>query len=693
MFAARSLPWAVLFLCPIAVEAQPSQLSYVDATVCCLVRDGQGGSFVISSSFPKLGSEASTTSVAKLDSSGRVKSTSHFATGDLGIPYAATVDPGGDLWIVGNAGLILKLDPTGTKLLSMTTFGGPGTRILAVTFDMAGNLFIAGATGELDFPVTPGAFMTKFPSLPAEPGSSLIPHPGLAFLTKFAQPSQATPPYTLVYSTLLGGIALLDLPGLPPLPLTDISALAIDANGKATVAGITTASDFPVTMGAYRTQYEGNFTPNVFVTRFNAQGSALLWSTFLGVSDLNLPLSGLAVDSSGNVVVTGIAARSDFPVTAGALQSQFEPTYDTFVAKLDAAGSRLLFSTFYGAANQPPSPPRLDEQGNIWITEAALNAAGVPLAPNSLTLGTAVISEIASDGSSVIFSELLPNGMAGQDLVLNPDGTLTVAGTNGFVLRVPRAKPAGVSILGVADSAASGVAKTMAPGEFVSIYGTGLGPAAGMGLEIDANGQVGDSLAGTQVTIGGVPAPLLYVSDNQINTLVPYDAVVGGSVNLQVTTAAGSSQMVPFDVLQTQPNIFAVLNADGSLNSRSNPALMGTTVSAFVSGAGVLNAPVPDGAIAAWPAPAPALSVGVGVSYYVPAGFGVGLDSKFVTPAYAGSIQGAVVNLLRVDFPVAGLPCSTCMLALNLGAAASPAAASYGATSPTFPLYIGSLTN
>ena len=120
---------------------------------------------------------------------------------------------------------------------------------------------------------------------------------------------------------------------------------------------------------------------------------------------------------------------------------------------------------------------------------------------------------------------------------------------------------------------------------------------------------------------------------------------------------------------------------------------MGTTVSAFVSGAGVLDAPVPDGAIASSPAPAPALTVGVIVSYYVPAGFGVGLDSKFVPPTYAGSIQGAVVNLLRVDFPVAGLPCSVCGLALNLGAAASPAGASYGATSPTFPLYIGSLSN
>jgi uncharacterized protein (TIGR03437 family) len=66
---------------------------------------------------------------------------------------------------------------------------------------------------------------------------------------------------------------------------------------------------------------------------------------------------------------------------------------------------------------------------------------------------------------------------------------------------------------------------------------------------------------------------------------------------------------------KTQPNIFAVVNADGSLNSQSNPARMGTTASAFVSGAGVLNAILLDGAVASSPAHAPALPVAVVVSY------------------------------------------------------------------------------
>jgi uncharacterized protein (TIGR03437 family) len=702
MFAAKSVPWAVLFV--YTAWAQPSQLSYADAGVCCLAPDGHGNSFVVSSWYPNINLRDTMISVAKLDSTGEVVSTFRFETGNGEVAAAAAVDPSGNLWIVGTStaatpnnaptvGLILKMDQTGTKLLSTATFGGLDTttvtQIQALAFDITGHLYVAGHTAQLDFPLTQGAFISKFPTLPPPPGSPLIPHAGFGFLAKFAQSSQATPPYTLVYSTLLGGLGLPATGGFPPLPATNISALAVDSSGIATVAGISTASDFPVTPNAYQTQFEGNFTPNVFVTQFNSEGSGLVWSTFLGVGDLNRPVGGLALDAAGNVIVAGVASQPDFPITAGSVQSQFHLSYDTFVAKLDPDGSRLAFSTFYGAVNGSPSAPRLDEQGNVWITESVTDVASVALGPNSLALGTAVISEIASDGSHVIFSELLPNGMAGQGLVLNPDTSLTVAGANGFLLRQPRATPPAVSVLGVADSAASAVTKSVAPGEFLSIYGTGLGPAAGVGMEIDQNGRVASSLAGTQVTIGGVPAPLLYVSENQINVLVPYEAASGGSVNLQITSAAGSSQTVPFDVLQAQPNIFTVLNADGSLNSESNPAQIGSTVSAFVSGAGVLNAPLTDGTIASSPASAPALPVGVVLSYGAGGFFG-GFGVQTVMPTYAGGIPGTVVNLLRVDFPAADLPCSVCRLAVQLGAAPSPTGTSYGAVSPTAPLYLAS---
>ena len=384
----------------------------------------------------------------------------------------------------------------------------------------------------------------------------------------------------------------------------------------------------------------------MFITRLDAKGTGLVWSTLLG-SATGLPtatVGGIALDSSGNVVLAGITAGPNFPITSGAIQplpaapqNGAVSSGDGFVAKLDSTGARLLFSTYYGIASASGStsgsflisypyligsnfaPPRLrlDGQGDIWITESLADFSGLALHPSSLVLGYALIAELAPDGSSVLFSELAPDGMAGQDLVLNPDGSLTVIGpprgvafnalvSTGFVLRQPRATPTGVSILGVADAAAYAVNNAVAPGEFVSIYGTGLGPAAGASMQLDASGLVATSLGGTRVSFGGVFAPLIYASENQINLLVPYEVVGSAQVKMTIATGAGSSQTLPLQVVAAQPNIFAVLNSDGSLNSPSRPASPGDTVSILVSGAGALTPSLRDGTIA--PSPPPAVS-------------------------------------------------------------------------------------
>ena len=102
-------------------------------------------------------------------------------------------------------------------------------------------------------------------------------------------------------------------------------------------------------------------------------------------------------------------------------------------------------------------------------------------------------------------------------------------------------------------------------------------------------------------------------------------------------------------MVPVQPNIFVVLNADGSVNSSSNPAAVGATVSILVSGAGALNSTLPDGTIAGSPAPAPALKVQANFSFAIFEGFGAGVGTDTVTPSYAGSIPGMVINMLRVD--------------------------------------------
>jgi uncharacterized protein (TIGR03437 family) len=735
MMAGRSsLGAAVLLAFSVSTaRAQPATLSYVGAGPCCIAVDGNGNNFVVSfSALLSRPSQPTAILVTKLGPDGQLISNFALEVGTGDVPTAAAVDPAGNLWIMGStpppvapppnsniptvgppaAGLIVKLDNSGANVLFSGTFGGldpnGATSINAIAFDPGGNLYLAGTTNQLDFPVTPGAFISQIPSVPTPSGLGAPGRPPYGFLAKLTPANQTTPPYTVAYSTLLGGQQVpAPLPTcsscFPLLPATTVAALAVDANGIVTAAGITDASDFPLTPHAFQTQFEGgDNSPNVFLTRLNAQGTGLIWSTFLGegISVSATTLGGVALDATGNVTVAGITQDPNFPVTSGALQPQIAESRDVFVAKLNSTGTGLLFSTFYGSSTYATPPKlRLDAQGDIWITEPSPDVSGLVLHPNSLILGGALIAELSADGSSVLFSELLPNGVAGQDLVLNPDGTLTVTGppegvgfsapiSTGFALRLPRATPTGVSILGVADSAVNAVTNTVAPGEYVSIYGTGLGPAAGVG-QIDANGVVSSSLGGTQVSIGGVLVPLIYASTNQLNVLVPYETAAtipiegSGQVNMTITSAAGTSQTLPLQVIQAQPNIFVVLNSDGSVNSASNPAAVGATVSILVSGAGALNPTLPDGMIAGSPAPAPALKVQADFTFEIFEGFGAGVGVDTVAPSYAGSIPGMVMDMLEVKAPVP-----------NLNMQGPPpfgvAVVVGDSTSPEFPFYVAS---
>jgi len=679
MILARcSLLWTVVLLAfsPAPACAQQSTLSNISFSPCCIAPDGHGNNFVVSSS------QASSFSVAKVDSSGTVVSISSYPALASDTPSAAAVDPQGNLWIVGSGafgsaantpvvGIIAKIDSTGANLLYAGAFGGKDpsgfTRINAIAIDPDGNLYLGGYTFQSDFPLTPGAFMSQFGTTP---GCVWDGAPPYGFITKLTPTSQ-NPPYKFAYSTLLGGQQV--PPGAcgPFPPNTTVTALAVDEKGVVTVAGSSDALDFPVTPGAFQKQYQGAVSSVSFITRLNAQGTGLVWSTLLGEASAtdsdSIGVVGIAVDSDGSAVVTGGAVGEVLPVTPGAIQSEFaSPPNDTavangFVAKLDSTGASLLFATYYGVV-LTLSSPRLDAQGDIWITESLWDQTGLVLHANSLNLGDSLIAEIAPDGSSVLFSELLPNGVAGQDLVLNPDGSLTVIGiqsanldsdpSSGFVLRLPRGAPTGVSVLGVADSAVDGVIGQVAPGEFLSIYGTGLGPAVGVGMQIGPSGTLTTLLGGTEVSVDGILAPLLYASDSQINLLVPYEIANSKQVNIQISTHAGSSQTGPLQVVPAQSSVFTVLNSDGSVNSPSNPASQGSLISIFVSGAGALNPALPDGTIATSPAPVPALPVQVDFSFFLPSFLVPLMDHLTITPLYAGGVPGTVIDMLRVDVKI-----------------------------------------
>jgi hypothetical protein len=190
-----------------------------------------------------------------------------------------------------------------------------------IAVDSGGYAYVTGETVSLDFPTTPNAFQ------PTKGG-------GLSdsFVTKLNQIGTA-----VEYSSYLGGTGA-EFPG----------RLALDAAGQAYVTGATASFDFPTTVGAFQTAKAPNGA-DAFVTKVNAAGTALVYSTYLGGAFGNDYGEGIAVDSSGQAHVTGEANSGTFPVT-NAFQPVTTGRSDAFVSKLNASGSAVAYSSYLGGS-------------------------------------------------------------------------------------------------------------------------------------------------------------------------------------------------------------------------------------------------------------------------------------------------------------------------------------------------------
>ncbi|MCM3541335.1 SBBP repeat-containing protein, partial [Priestia endophytica] len=186
-----------------------------------------------------------------------------------------------------------------------------------IAVDAGGNVYITGTTGSADFPTTPGAFDTTYNGNED------------AYVTKL-DPTGSM----LVYSTYLGGT-----------DLDRVSDIAVDAGGNAYITGLTISTNFPTTPGAFDTTFNGG--RDVFVTKLNPTGNALIYSTYLGGTGIE-DGNGIAVDAGGNAYITGLTGSADFPTTPGAFDTTYNGNGDAFVTKLDPTGSMLIYSTYLG---------------------------------------------------------------------------------------------------------------------------------------------------------------------------------------------------------------------------------------------------------------------------------------------------------------------------------------------------------
>ena len=200
----------------------------------------------------------------------------------------------------------------------------------------------------------------------------------------------------LVYSTYVGGSN------------SDVgNAIAVDSAGNAYVTGSTTSANFPTTSPV---QAHLNGGEDAFLLKLNPAGTALVYSTFLGGSGVDVAY-GIAVNGSGNAYVTGNTGSTDFPTTPGAYQTTNPGNTDAFVAQVNATGSALVYATYlggdYGARGLGIA---VDGSGNAYVTgnTASTNFATTGAYQTVSTGGNdAFVAKLNAAGSALRLRHLL----------------------------------------------------------------------------------------------------------------------------------------------------------------------------------------------------------------------------------------------------------------------------------------------
>lgn len=288
---------------------------------------------------------------------------------------ALLIDPtnGSNIFVGGFGGsdaFAAKLAPGGALLVYSTYLGGNGTDIaFGIAADSAGNAVVVGDTASNNFPLANALQPAKGDTFGADD----------AFITKINATGSA-----LVYSTYLGGDSA-----------DEARAVALDSSGDVYVAGTTTSSNFPL-KDAFQGTHGNVFGHDAFVTKINAAGSALTYSTYLG-GDSEDRAYGIAVNSSGNAYVVGATLSSNFPV-AHPVRSPFISFQDAFVTQLNPAGSGLVYSTFLGGVEiDEAHAVALDSAGGVYVTGMTTShdfPTANPLQPNQAGDGDAFVSKI-----------------------------------------------------------------------------------------------------------------------------------------------------------------------------------------------------------------------------------------------------------------------------------------------------------
>ncbi len=309
----------------------------------------------------------------------------------------------------GYDGFVAKVKPDGSGLVYSTYFGGSGDDYLnGIALDQSGNAYAVGTTSSSDLPVL-GGVQSNY-------GGGIFD----AFVVKLNQDG------SIKYSTYLGGSQE-----------DDGMAIAVDSSGSVYATGFTASSaDFPLSHALQPAFGGGAY--DAFVAKINPAGSSLVYSTFLGGSQEDDGLA-IAIDSLGNAYLAGISASPEL-AKAGAVQTVYGGgTSDAFAAKINAAGSALVYSTFLGGSGADAAfAIAVDASGSAFIagntssTNFPVSASAFQ-ANNAGGFNDAFVAKLSPSGSALAFSTYLggSNAETANGIALDAAGNVYVAGNTG----------------------------------------------------------------------------------------------------------------------------------------------------------------------------------------------------------------------------------------------------------------------
>ena len=457
---------------------------------------------------------------------------------------------------------LMRLDPTGATI-RFAAFGIGGN---ALAIDAAGNIYMAGATTQLDYPTTPGVYQPVFHQVINCYFLCQIGFPGTnQYLTK-VDPTGSK----LIYSTAVAGGGQ-----------TTNTGLAIDSAGNAYLTGIV-AGSYPYTVQAPNTQQV-----RPFLTKIDPVAKNALYSILMGGA-------GVALDAAGHVLIGGSYNNINvqFPVFGP------QPPPPPPVASVNAIPQCLLnnMTTLSQAYVSEVDATSGNVLATVLIDASNLTAAGISLLGDAVWIaGNTTLPDVPISAGAI-------TDAGGQNPGFAPGAYL---GMVDFTLAEPFGAPNVVCAL---DSAGGSRLGAVAPGQLLSLFGTNLGPVQGVAAPDSST----TSLAGVSVMFNGTPGTLLYVSESQINVAVPVasNGAAPALTSMEVAMNSLTSSPRQLPLVQMSPNLFVNVaptnlscsgtpveifagnwlplaqNQDGTMNSCDNPAKVGSVVSFFVDGLG-----------------------------------------------------------------------------------------------------------